>query len=45
MAPPPWIAYYDPAYFFGRHGVSNEAIQKKMSGVLDKLTSKAGAKE
>ena len=36
-----WIAYHDPAYFYGRRGVKNEAIQKKMAGALGKLTDKA----
>lgn len=40
-----WIAYNDPAYFYGRHGVKNEEIQKKMTGALGKLTDKAIAKE
>ncbi len=40
-----WIAYNDPAYFYGRHGVKNEAVQKKMTGALGKLTGKATAKE
>ena len=40
-----WIAYNDPDYFYGRHGVKNDAIKKKMTGALGKLTDKATAKE
>lgn len=40
-----WIAYNQSDYFFGRHGVKQAEIQKKMTGALDKLTGKAVAKE
>ncbi len=40
-----WLAYNDPAYLKKRHGISDkDKIFTKMTGVLDKLTSKAVAK-
>lgn len=41
-----WIAYNDPMYIAKRHGVKDRPEQlKKMSGALNKLTSKAASKE
>lgn len=39
-----WVAYNQPEYFFRRHGVKQDGIQKKMTGALDKLTAEAIAK-
>ena len=40
-----WIAYNDPMYIAKRHGIDDRPAQlKKMSGALDKLTSKAAGK-
>lgn len=37
-----WLAYNDPAYIATRHGISDQPeVIKKMTGALDKLTSKA----
>jgi uncharacterized protein (DUF302 family) len=36
------LAYNDPAYFAGRHGISDQdAVIGKMTGALDKLTNAA----
>jgi uncharacterized protein (DUF302 family) len=41
-----WLTYNDPAYIANRHGIKDRPeIVKKMTGALDKLTSKAVAKE
>jgi len=40
-----WVAYNDPAYLAKRHGIKNrDKLFKKMSGVLNKLTSKAASR-
>ena len=40
-----WLAYNDPAYLKKRHGITDkDKIFAKMSGALDKLTSKAVGK-
>ena len=40
-----WLAYNDPAYLKNRHGISDkDPVFKKMTGALDKLTSKAVGK-
>jgi uncharacterized protein (DUF302 family) len=40
-----WIAYNDPMYIARRHAIDDRPEQlKKMSGALDKLTSKAASK-
>ena len=37
-----WLAYNDPAYIAKRHGITDQPeVIKKMTGALDKLTSKA----
>ncbi|WP_455376222.1 DUF302 domain-containing protein [Kaarinaea lacus] len=37
-----WLTYNDPAYIANRHGINDrDEVVKKMSGALDKLTSKA----
>ena len=37
-----WLAYNDPGYIAQRHGINDRAeVVKKMTGALDKLTSKA----
>jgi len=40
-----WLAYNDPQYIADRHGIDDrDNIVKKMTGALDKMTSKAVAK-
>ncbi len=40
-----WLAYNDPAYLKKRHGISDkDKVFAKMTGALDKLTSKAVGK-
>ena len=40
-----WLSYNDPAYVAGRHAINNRPeIVKKMSGILDNITSAAIAK-
>lgn len=37
-----WLTYNDPDYIAKRHGITDrDEVKKKMSGALDKLTSKA----
>lgn len=37
-----WLTYNDPVYIANRHGINDrDEVVKKMSGALDKLTSKA----
>jgi uncharacterized protein (DUF302 family) len=37
-----WLTYNDPSYIAKRHGITDrEAVVKKMTGALDKLTSVA----
>jgi uncharacterized protein (DUF302 family) len=39
-----WLVYNDPAYLKNRHGISDrDKIFAKMTGALDKMTSKAAA--
>lgn len=40
-----WLTYNDPAYIANRHGISDrDEVKKKMTGALDKLTTKATSK-
>jgi uncharacterized protein (DUF302 family) len=40
-----WLTYNDPGYIAKRHGISDrDEVKSKMSGALDKLTSKAISK-
>ncbi len=37
-----WLTYNDPSYIASRHGIKDrDEVVKKMTGALDKLTSKA----
>lgn len=41
-----WLVYNDPAYLKKRHGISDKNhVFKKMTGALNKLTSKAVSKD
>ncbi len=41
-----WLAYNDPAYLKKRHGISDkDPVFNKMTGALNKLTSKAVGKD
>ena len=40
-----WLTYNDPAYIANRHGISDrDEVKMKMTGALDKLTTKATSK-
>lgn len=40
-----WLTYNDPNYIAKRHGITDrDEVKNKMSGALDKLTSKATSK-
>ena len=40
-----WLTYNDPAYIAKRHGISDrDEVKNKMTGALDKLTTKATSK-
>ena len=40
-----WLTYNDPAYIAKRHGINDrDKVKMKMTGALDKLTSKATGK-
>lgn len=40
-----WLTYNDPAYIAKRHGINDrDEVKKKMTGALDKLTTKATSK-